>query len=110
MISNATVYALPGCGHCKNLIDKLKTTSIPHSVVYCEEDSIECDEVEDFINSGNYPIVMVDLENNNKRIYLNVKPSLAHKIVNLPDNHTLELHFTVDEIFSRLLAVQKTSL
>jgi hypothetical protein len=53
------VYFLNGCNKCKKLFSEFRERSIRYSSLACEEDSKICDELEDYVNCRQYPIVKV---------------------------------------------------
>ena len=57
--SNITMYALGTCIKCKSMIQYLKESGIDHNVIYCEDYSSRCDEVEKTTNCYMYPMIVI---------------------------------------------------
>jgi arsenate reductase-like glutaredoxin family protein len=63
MSKKITVYSLEGCSRCNALIAALKDKNLNFKEVSCKDCPECCDSVEDFLNTLNYPICKVELEN-----------------------------------------------
>lgn len=63
MSKKITAYTLKNCARCKGLKDALQDNRIRFEETTCESCPECCDSVEDFVNTINYPIVKVELEN-----------------------------------------------
>ena len=55
------IYALDGCDACKAVVEKTRSLiagkEIDLEIKYCESVDEECDNIEDKLNTGKYPII-----------------------------------------------------
>lgn len=98
------VYALDGCNMCEKLLGVLNDSGAPYEKRICEEESTECDDLEDYINCSRYPIVVETDLISARKTYHCVNERVGRKTKKLSENHTLQIYFSLESLISILLS------
>jgi hypothetical protein len=106
MSNNLVVYVLDGCALCKMLIEALDASGMRYDRKVCLDDSIECDDLEDFINCSRYPIVVGGSSNKITKVYHCVNPISKSKSKKLTEHATLVCYYDITQMITALTTIK----
>lgn len=96
-----TVVALPGCGLCESLIDRLHASGLPFNIANADDHEALCDMLEVLLKTTTYPIVTFEIP---QRAYFICMPNDAARLgwCQLDDTSTSVGVQSVDEIYNTI--------
>lgn len=106
-MNKIVLYTLDGCNRCDRVMKEFKTLGLRYEKRVCENDSEECDGLEDFTGCDTYPIVIVVTSTKNS-VYIAMQSSKEgnkKKVLNM--SSTLETYSSLEEMIKRVSELLK---